>query len=91
MGLRRKRKPLGAYMLIYYRTWNDGQQSTHLASHSDSAICGMDLVGDDTVHDRNPEQLEGTNHRVTCSECQIIIATVKAHLTQREPDGGKSG
>ena len=75
---------------FYFRTWNNGQRLTHLSSHSDAAICGIDLVGDNIVHDRDPERLEGTNHRVTCAECQLIIATVKAHLTKRVPDRGKA-
>ena len=84
---------VGAYMqnrVIYYRTWNDGEQSTHLSSHGDSAICGMDLIGDPVVHDRPPLRLNGSNHRVTCSQCQSVIATVRAHLTRRVPDAGDS-
>lgn len=76
--------------VTYYRTWNDGEQSTHLSSHGDAAICGMDLIGDTVVHDRPPQVLHGLNHRVTCSQCQSIISTVKAHLTRRTPDAGDS-
>jgi hypothetical protein len=76
--------------IFYFRTLQNGSQETHLSHNCDSGICGIDLFGDSTVHDRQPEQLEGVNHRVTCRGCQQIIATVKAHLTKHAPDAASS-
>lgn len=55
---------------------------THIvADGMDMAMCGLDVVGDDLVHDAPPEMLpRGVKHRVTCEDCQQIIEAVKEHL-----------
>ena len=66
----------------YWKTWNEGKQSTHLARHgSDYTICGLDLIGDELVHDRPPESLSTLNkRRITCPHCLSLIETVMEHI-----------
>lgn len=70
--------------LLYYRTWNYGKETVHLSCNGDQAICGMDLVGDDEIHEREPEKLSGDGIRVTCPDCLMIIETVRMHLARHE-------
>ncbi len=72
--------------IYYFRTWQNGKQETHLSYNQDSGICGIDLAGDGLVHDRQPEKLDGLNHRITCDGCQSVVFAVRAHLTKRVPD-----
>lgn len=65
---------------LYWKTTDeDGRVSTHLSEAGDHSICGHDLAGDDMVHSKPPEALEG-KHRVTCQHCLQIIELVKLHL-----------
>jgi hypothetical protein len=67
-------------MAEYWRTVIDKKTRVHLYGLGDSyTLCGLDTAGDDTVHDRQPEALEGKK-RVTCEDCQQIISIVKGHL-----------
>jgi hypothetical protein len=56
---------------------------THICSPGmDLTICGLDVVGDDMIHDKDPEILSrGKKHRVTCEDCLRIIDAVKDHLS----------
>lgn len=69
-------------MRRYYRTWPvEGGQQTHLEGGGGYSLCGMDVDGDPLIHSKPPEELEsGKKHRVTCSDCQMIIEIVKDHL-----------
>lgn len=68
-------------MLRYWKTYSvEGDTRTHIDGISDSsALCGCDLAGDDLVHRKQPECVQG-KARVTCPDCLAIIATVKEHL-----------
>lgn len=65
------------------QTWNDGDSRIHLRGLSDFTLCGLDAVGDDLVHDKDPVILEG-RPKVTCEHCLDIIRIVKAHLKEKQ-------
>lgn len=68
-------------MIKYYRTYQNGGQSTHLEGICDSyTLCGVDTAGDDSTHEHPPEELPPGKHRATCPQCQQVIALVLAHL-----------
>ncbi len=72
--------------LLYYKTWNyDGKESAHLSYNGDQAICGMDLVVDNEIHERPPVRLSGDGIRVTCPDCLGIVKTVQMHLASYRP------
>ena len=72
-------------METYYRTWNGGC-TTHLGGIADYTLCGMDVVGDEELHDREPERLPGgRRYRVTCPECKMLIGIVRGHLKSNSP------
>jgi hypothetical protein len=48
----------------------------------DVGICGLDAVGDDMVHDKEPKLLPGgRKYKVTCEHCLRIISAVKDYLS----------
>lgn len=68
----------------YVRTYGEpGERKirTHIVMPGmDMSICGLDVVGDDVVHDKDPECLPpGVRHRVTCEDCKKIIEAVLEH------------
>lgn len=69
---------------VYYRTWNEGSTRIHLEGWGDVAFCGFDLAGDDTIHDKDPIELDGF-HRVTCEHCKQLLEIAKNHFEKREP------
>lgn len=71
--------------VIYWRLYpRESEQATHLDGMADSyTLCGMDTAGDDTIYRKPPEQLEGTNHRVTCAHCLQIIGIVRDYLRSK--------
>lgn len=72
--------------LRYYRLVREGRTTTCLEGIGDSlTLCGYDTSGDDLVHDVLPEELRG-HHRVTCEDCQQIMALVDAHRRRRPND-----
>lgn len=67
--------------MTYWRTYQNGGQTTHLDGIGDSyTLCGLDTAGDASVHDKEPEELPPGKHRVTCEQCQQVIEIVKGHL-----------
>lgn len=67
--------------LRYYRTYHDGKSRTHIEGIGNSyALCGLDVAGDDVVHEKPPEELPLGKHRVTCEQCRMVIAIVKAYI-----------
>lgn len=83
-------------MACYVRTETSLGIEIHLVAsrNDDSAICGMDILGDDE-HYAKPVDLEGTSHHVTCHACLKIINAVKEHIKNdtkkpRPPAIGKS-
>lgn len=67
---------------VYYRTWNEGKTRIHLEGISDLSFCGLDLAGDDTIHDKDPVRLEGL-HRVTCEDCKALLEMAKDHFEKK--------
>lgn len=65
----------------YWKTWNEGVASVHLQGIGDAALCGLDLAGDDLIHDRDPEPLAG-KIRITCPHCVDLIEKVNCHLSE---------
>ena len=69
------------YIRTYRPKSEGGGQTTHLEGIGDSyTLCGLDTAGDTWVHRKQPEFLQG-RHRVTCSDCNRVIAIVKEHLS----------
>lgn len=67
---------------VFWRTYNDGGQSTHIEGPgNDYTLCGLDIAGDDVIHDKPPEMLEGRNHRITCKQCLEAVKVVKVYLS----------
>ena len=70
------------FVADFVRIWakdDDGPKIHLYASGNDYTICGHDAVGDDMVHRKPPQDLQG-RHRVTCSQCLQIISDVKRYL-----------
>lgn len=70
----------------YIKTYGEpGERKVriHIGSPGmDVAICGLDAVGDELVHNAPPEYLPfGKKYRVTCEHCQRIIEAVKDHIS----------
>jgi hypothetical protein len=71
-------------MSKYWKTWDHGKTEIHLNGFGDSyTLCGLDTAGDDSVHDRQPEQISGT-HRITCEHCQGIIGIVLDYIKEKQ-------
>lgn len=73
----------------YYKTYGEPGESdvrTHIVHPGmDMAMCGMDIAGDELVHDKQPEGLpRGKKYRVTCLDCLRIIGAVQDHLASRD-------
>lgn len=48
----------------------------------DFTICGLDIAGDNMIHDKPPKSFpRREKHRVTCEDCLHIIEAVKDHLS----------
>lgn len=70
--------------LRYFRTYQNGGQSTHMDGIGDSyTLCGVDTAGDDLIHEKPPEELDH-KPRITCRDCQQIIAMVREHIKKPE-------
>lgn len=68
----------------FIRTWRHrsegGGTSVHLDGISDSyTLCGLDTAGDDRVHAKPPQELQGV-HRITCPDCLRVIEEVERYL-----------
>ena len=74
------------FVRTYRLSDEGGEQRTHLVNPAhDYTICGLDTAGDELVHRRQPEILEGNNHRLTCEHCQGIVRTVEEFLNRHKP------
>lgn len=64
--------------ISYWRTYGDDVSVTHLAyGQADTAICGLDLAGDDAIHSERPRRIK--SRRISCGHCQAIIEAVIEH------------
>lgn len=72
----------------FVRIWakdDAGKSAIHLVSSgNDYTICGHDIAGDPEVHECDPQELSGLNHRVTCKHCLSIIDDVKTYLGRKK-------
>jgi len=67
-------------MNTYWKTTLNGEEAIHLAFNSGTAVCGFDLVGDDTIHDVPPERMNIHFHLITCLDCLAIMSAVNEHF-----------
>lgn len=70
-------------MPAFFKTHRDGERWIHIAHSAgqDTALCGEDVLGDESPDDKLPESLgEKRGQRVTCPHCLAIIDTCRNYL-----------
>jgi len=64
----------------YILTTTERKEELHLAGIADMTLCGLDISGDEVVHDPEPVIYSYSGYRkVTCKDCNRIIDIVNGH------------
>jgi hypothetical protein len=72
---------MSAEGLTFIKTYTANGVENHLPGKGDYTLCGLDAVGDDLIHLRDPEA--NNDYRVTCPDCLEIIRIVSIYQKMR--------